>query len=284
MIKALRYILLISIINPVWAQSPWLQEKNTLLTQISFNVIPEYHQLYLNSGKTYTTERNLKDNTLQAWIGYGFSEKTGFQLILPIKYLNAGDLVEKDTQTAQTTSGSLQAFGNIALIWKQKLLHQSWLLTSHLIAELPTAKYQDDSGLRSGYDAGSISAALSTGRGFGLIYLYAYLGIGYRSNDYSGFYTGGFEVGYQFARSISVATVINVLQSLQNGTRQDPVNNILTGLYVDNQEYIAWGLKVFGPIIPDKFGYSAAMFGAVNGNFVAKSPALNLGVYYIFSH
>jgi hypothetical protein len=91
------------------------------------------------------------------------------------------------------------------------------------------------------------------------------------------------EAGYQVSRSISVAGVINILQSLQNGTRQDPLSNLRTGLYVNDQEFIAWGLKVFGPIIPDKFGYSAALFGAVGGNFVAKSPSLNLGLYYIFS-
>jgi hypothetical protein len=283
MTKRLRPFLLIVMMNSVFAQSPWLQEKKSLLSQISFNIIPEYHQIYLNSGKTYTTERNLKDNTLQAWLEYGLSDYTTFQLILPLKFLSAGSLVEEDFQTPQTTSGSLQAFGNISFIWKQKLVQQTWILTSHIIAEFPTADYQDQSGLRSGYDAWGFSAALSTGRGFGHTYFYTYLGIGTRSNDYSGFFTGGVEAGYQVSRSISVAGVINILQSLQNGTRQDPLSNLRTGLYVNDQEFIAWGLKVFGPIIPDKFGYSAALFGAFSGNFVAKSPSLNLGLYYIFS-
>jgi hypothetical protein len=270
-------------VNSVFAQSPWLHEKKTLLTQISFNIIPEYNQLYLNSGETYTTERNLKDNTLQAWLEYGLSDYTAFQVILPLKFLTAGSLVENDFQTPQTRAGSLQAFGNFSLIWKQKLVQQTWIVTSHLLVEFPTADYQGESGLRSGYDAWALFAALSTGRGFGRTYIYAHLGVGTRTNEYSSFFTGGVEAGYQVSRSISVAGVINILQSLQNGTRQDPLNNLLTGLYVNDQEFIAWGLKVFGPIIPDKFGYSAALFGAVGGNFVAKSPSLNLGLYYIFS-
>jgi hypothetical protein len=269
--------------NSLWAQSPWIQKKSTLLTQISLNTIRNYNQLYLNSGDTYSTERDLTDNTLQAWLDYGISDYTSLQLILPLKFLNAGELVESNIQTpAMTTSGSLNAIGNMVLTWKQKLFQQSWLLTSHINIEFPTAEYQDDTGLRSGYDAWAFSAVLSAGRGFGKTYFYAHLGIGTRSNDYSTFYTGGFEWGYHIAKPIWVAAVINALQSFENGTRQDPVNNLLTGLYVNDQEFISWGIKIFGSIIPDKFGYSVALFGAFNGNFVAKSPSFNLGMYYNF--
>jgi len=270
-------------INYVCAQSPWLQDKRALLTQISFNIIPEYHQLFLNSGKTYDTERNIKDNTLQGWFDYGISDHTAMQMILPIKFMNAGQLVESHTTTPHTSSGSLQAFGNISLIWKQKLLHQAWILTNNLIMEFPTAHYQDDSGLRSGYDAWSISAALSTGRGFGRAYFYTHLGIGARSNNYSSFFTGGFEGGYQLSQHFWVAGVVSILQSFLNGSRQDPVNNLLTGLYVNNQEFIAGGLKLFGSIIPEKLGYSLSVFTAASGNFVAKSAPVNLAVFYIFS-
>jgi len=276
-------ILLMLVINSLFAQSPWIQQKKTLLTQISFNTIPKYHQLFLSSGGTYNTERNLIDNTLQGWFEYGVSDHTALQLILPFKFMNAGELIDTESQTSQTSSGSLQALGNITFIWKQKLLQQDWILTSNLIVELPAAEYQDDTGLRSGYDAWSLSAALSTGRGFGNAYFYAHLGIGGRSNDYSGFITGGFEGGYQITQNFWVAGVVSVLQSFMNGTRQDPVNNLLTGLYVNNQEFIAGGVKLFGSIIPDKFGYSLSVYSAVSGNFVAKSTPINLGLYYIFA-
>jgi hypothetical protein len=270
-------------INPLSAQSPWLQQKQTLLTQLSLNVIPNYDQLFINSGEKYNTERILSDYTMQGWFEYGVSEHMALQLILPVKFLNAGDLIASETATAQTSSGSIKAFGNIAIIWKQKLLQQAWILTSHLIMELPTASYQDESGLRSGYDASAISGALSTGRGFGRGYFYAHLGIGVRSNKYSGFATGGLEGGYQLSEIFWVAGVVNILQSFMNGTRQDPVNNLRTGLYVNDQEFFAWGLKLFGSIIPEKFGYSLAVFSAASGNFVAKSAPFNFGLYYVFS-
>jgi hypothetical protein len=283
--KILQAFLLLSLINCLWAQSPWIQKKSTLLTQLSLNTIRSYNQLYLNSGDTRSTERSLTDNTFQAWFEYGLTDYNSFQLVLPIKFLDAGDLVNPNIGTpAKTSSGSLNAFGNMVFTWKKNLVKQTWLLTSNLNIEFPTAMYDDNTGLRSGYDAWVFSAALSAGRGFGKTYIYGHLGIGTRSNDYSTFYSGGLEWGYHIVKPIWVAGVLNILQSFENGTRQDPVNNLLTGLYVNDQEYIAWGLKIFGPIIPDKFGYSLALFGAFNGNFVAKAPSLNLGIYYIFSH
>jgi len=51
----------------------------------------------------------------------------------------------------------------------------------------------------------------------------------------------------QIANPLWIAGVINLLQSFQNGSRQDPINNLRTGLYVNDQEFIAWGLKIFVP-------------------------------------
>jgi hypothetical protein len=285
MIMKLTNVLIFSLalMNFLWAQSPWLQKKGSLLTQVSVNSIQNYSELYLSSGETFTTERNLTDNTVQAWIEYGLFENTLLKLVVPAKFLKAGDLSQSENQAPLTTSGSLNAFGNVTFSWKQKWAHQTWLFTSHLNIELPTAQYDDKSGLRSGYDAWAFSAVLSAGRGFGPTYVYAHLGIGDRTNEYSNFYTGGFEWGYHILKSVWIAGVLNVFQSFENGDRIDPDNNILTGLYLNDQKFVAWGIKVFGQITDENFGYSAALFGAFNGNFVAKSPSINLGLYYRFS-
>jgi hypothetical protein len=282
--RILKIFLIITITNSLWAQSPWLQKKKSLLTQLSYNTIGNYNQLYLSSGETFSTERNLTDNTIQAWFEYGLLDNTSFNLIIPIKLLKAADLVETNGQSqAKTANGSLNALGNAALSWKQNLIKESWLLSSTVNLEFPTATYEEETGLRSGYDAWAVSATLSSGRGFGSAYFYAHLGLGTRTNDYSSFYTGGLEGGYHISDPLWIAGVINVLQSFKDGNRQDPENNLLTGLYVNDQEFISWGLKLFGSIIPDKLGYSAALFGAFSGNFVAKSPSLNLGFHYIFN-
>jgi hypothetical protein len=275
--------LILSISTSGFAQSPWPQPEKKLLTQLSFNIIPTYNELYVNQAESYVTERKLQDMTLQGWFEYGLSSKTAFLMILPIKILEAGELSADQGTTPFTSVGSLRAFSNIRFAWKQKWFGQAWIVSSILQLELPTTQYKDESGLRSGYDAWGGSFSLSTGRGFGNAYMFGFLGVGTRSNDYSDYITGGLEVGYRLFSQLWLAGVFDLLQSLQNGSREDPLNNQLTGLYLNDQEYLAWGLKIFGEIIPEQLGYSAALFGAFSGNFVAKSPTLNLGLFYRFS-
>lgn len=267
----------------VQAQSPWTQPAKELYMQLSVSIIPEYNELYINKGDPIGTERQLQDLILQGWFEYGLAESSSILLIIPFKSLDAGELADTDNTNPQTVTGSLQSLGNVRLSFKQIWSQQTWIFTSHLSVDLPTAQYKDDTGLRSGYDALSAAIDLSAGRGFGNGYFYGYLGAGYRTNNYSSFITGGLEGGYQLADYLWVAGVIDILQSMQNGSREDPLNNLLTGFYVNNQEYLAWGVKAFGHIIPEKLGCSAAIYGAFSGNFVAKSPAINLGLFYIFS-
>ena len=67
--------------------------------------------------------------------------------------------------------------------------------------------------------------------------------------------------------------------SLNNGNYEVPLENALTALYVNNQEYTAFGLKAIGKITLD-FGFIAGFGGAFSGTHVAKKAAINLGLYY----
>jgi hypothetical protein len=106
------------------------------------------------------------------------------------------------------------------------------------------------------------------------------MGTTLRSNGYSHQYNLGIEGGYALNDMIWLGMVVDVLQSMHNGDREDPANNFITGLYLNNQEYIAWGMKLFTEQVISGFGFSAALFGAFAGNYVARAPALNVGIYY----
>ena len=60
-----------------------------------------------------------------------------------------------------------------------------------------------------------------------------------------------------------------------------PAENQLTGLYVNNQEYGAFGLKAIGEF-SNNSGITAGYGGAFSGNNVAKQAALTFGVYHKF--
>lgn len=74
-------------------------------------------------------------------------------------------------------------------------------------------------------------------------------------------------------------TFLDFVISLNNGDFHTPIQNTLTALYVNDQEYTAFGLKAIIEI-SSQFGLIAGFGGAFSGNNVAKEAALNIGLYY----
>ena len=69
-------------------------------------------------------------------------------------------------------------------------------------------------------------------------------------------------------------------QSLNNGDITFPVNNESNNLYVNDQEFIAYGLK--SSVQFSKFGISASFASALSGNNVPKQAAISLGIFTTF--
>jgi hypothetical protein len=271
--------LIIPIIS-VHAQSPWTQVDKGFYGQLSLNMVSGYNELYVTGGNKIATERKIDDLTLQGWLEWGLSESSTILLSLPLKILNAGELNIAGQADQLTQSGSMMALGNIRLGWKQAISTGAYISAWQLWMETPSGKYDDKTGLRSGYDAWTLIPSFSLGTSGSDWYSYGSFAYGLRSNNYSHFLQFNAEVGYHMMPALSIAFYIDWLNSMQNGGWEDPVNNLLTGLYVNDQEYFAFGIKVYGKIISNRLGLSLGLAGAFSGNFVPRVPAFNLALYY----
>lgn len=274
--KKLSILLLYFLSVAVFAQSPWTQKKQATYVQVSFTTIPSYSTLFGNP--EYQTEREITDNTLQVYSEYGISNKTTLITTIPLKMVSSGDL-SNPSLFPSTNKESQTSLGNIQFGIKHNFYQKKWLLSGQLLVEANTSNYDDDSGLRSGYDAWTFTPTLSLGRGFSSWYIQAFGGIDLRTNSYSSNLKLGGEIGYKAFEGLWVAGFLDGLASLQNGKRIDPENNKRTGLYVNNQSYAAFGMKLIGEFSSD-FGINAGFGGAFDGRNVAKSPALSLGLFY----
>ncbi|CAM1357773.1 transporter [Tenacibaculum xiamenense] len=272
--KNVKIIIALLFTGTLFAQSPWTKKKNEAYLQLSFSSISNYTELFGNPD--YGTDREITDNTLQLYAEYGVSDKTTLFANVPFKMVKSGN---PTLDVAIIPEGSESSLGNIQLGVKHNFYNKKWLISGQVGVEANTGSYNAATGLRTGYDAWTITPLVLVGRGFNNWYIQAFTGVDIRTNDYSSAYKLGGELGYKAIDWLWVAGFLDGVASFQNGETVIPTSNALTGLYVNNQSYAAFGLKLIGEI-NDKFGANAGIGGAFGGRNVAKKPAFSLGLYY----
>lgn len=271
-------ILLFSI--SAFSQSPWTQKKGKAYTQLSFTSIANYNTLF--GDPDYNTEREITDRTLQFFGEYGLTDKTSLLVNIPFKMIETGDLTSPSiTAIPLTSSATENTLGNIEIGLKHNFYNKKWVLSGQFSIEANTSSYDASSGIRTGYDAWSFSPLFLAGRGFGKTYIQGFVGANIRTNDYSSNFRIGGEVGRKLGKRIWLIGFVDVSKSLENGDILLPAENRLTGLYVNDQEFGAFGLKAIGEF-SNNFGLTAGYGGAFFGNNVAKQAALTFGLYHKF--
>ena len=279
--KALSLILLLFVSSLVAAQSPWIPKQNEGYLQLGLTNISSYQSIYVGGTGDYRLNREVSDITLQLYGEYGIANKLGLMVSVPFKMLATGDLVAGPTNPALTNQqGDFTTPGNISLALKRNFIDGGFLLSGQLEAELPTGSLDVLTGLRSGVDALTLRPTLTLGKGSSKWYGYCAVGSSIRSNYYSSDIKIAAEAGMKQFDRLWVVLVLDVVHSFENGsaTGEQPIQQA-AGLYLNNQEYFAFGLKgIFE--VNEKLGINGAMYGAASGNLVAKAPSINFGVYY----
>ncbi|MBC8755389.1 hypothetical protein H2O64_11930 [Kordia sp. YSTF-M3] len=259
-----------------FSQSPWTQEKGKFYTQLSFSTISNYDEVF--GDPEYQTDREITDNTLQFYGEYGLSSKTTLLLNLPIKFIKTGDAVNG---TAFITEDSKSAFGNISLGVKHQFYNKKWIISGQLNLEANTGSFEAASGIRTGQDAWTFTPTINIGRSFDKFYVQAFTGIDLKTNNYSNNFKIGGEIGTKVHSKIWLVGFVDIVSSFNDGDVNLPLSNLGTALYVNNQEYGAFGLKAIGEL-NSAFGGILSFGGAFSGNNVAKQAAISVGVYHKF--
>lgn len=271
-------ILVLSVSN-IYGQSPWTQKKGKAYTQLSFTSISGYSSLY--GDPDYNTERKITDNTLQLFAEYGLTDKTSLILNLPFKMVKAGDLTNDANLVPFSRSGSESSLGNIEVGIKHVFSQKKWIFSGQFNIEANTSSFYANSGLRTGYDAWSFTPLLLTGRSFGKTYVQGFIGANIRTNNYSSNFRIGGEVGTKAFKNIWLIGFVDISSSFKNGDVSLPVSNLVNGLYVNDQEFGAMGIKAIGEI-SSNFGVNVGFGSAFSGNNVPKRAAITFGLYRKF--
>lgn len=272
--------LALSISSGAHAQSAWTQPEGEVFLQASLTNIGPYDTLYRRSGPDLVTGREITETSLELYGEYGLSDAWTLVGNLPLRSVDAGDLVSGATlQPVTIEEGSLSALGNVLVGLRRSFSNGDTAIAGQLDLELPTGSTDAATGLATGLDAFTFRPWVSVGRGFGKTYAQAHLGLSLRTDSYSHDWRLGGEVGYQFTERLLIAGTLDLVDSFQNGSVSLDPRRLETGLFVDQQEYLSPGIKglwQFG----EHFGLSASLRGAITGNNVPKAPFLMIGLTY----
>ncbi|WP_303318862.1 hypothetical protein Q4Q34_05255 [Flavivirga abyssicola] len=274
-------ILLLFICVSGFSQSPWTQEKGKFYTQLSYTTIPNYDTFF--GDPDYTIAGKISDNTIQLYGEYGFSDNTTLIINLPLKLISINDFKNPLINCTGDCSEDFNesALGNLEIGIKYNFHKKDWVLSGQFSIEANTGSYDITSGIRTGYNAFTFTPLFLAGKSFEKTYVQSFIGANIRTNDYSSNFKVGGEFGYKITKHIWLIGFVDIVKSLKDGNIVLPIENTYTGLYVNNQDYGAYGFKGIGEIT-DKFGLTAGFGGAFFGNNVAKQAALNVGVYHKF--
>ncbi|WP_299130021.1 hypothetical protein [uncultured Winogradskyella sp.] len=274
-------IIILCLSFSVFSQSPWTQDKGKFYTQLSYTTIPNYNEIF--GDPDYNTFGELSDNTIQLYGEYGLSDNTSLIVNLPLKQISLTNFQDPRIDCIGDCSQDFSetALGNIELGIRHNFYKKDWILSGQLSIEANTGLYFDNSGIRTGYDAYTFTPLFLAGRSFGKTYIQSFIGANIRTNDYSSNFKVGGEIGHKIIKRIWLIGFLDIVKTLKNGDIALPLQNSFTALYVNDQDYGAFGLKGIGEIT-DRFGINTSFGGAFFGSNVAKQVALNFGIYHRF--
>jgi len=218
---------------------------------------------------------------MQANVEYGLFDNLTLIGNLPFKYVaTSGEPMASNDFLDTLDAGTLARFGNarFGARWQVLRTKAGKVLALQVMAEANTSDVNQFIGLQTGFDAWSFEPVLAFGLPFDRSYVAGHAGMAVRSNNYSEEALFVVEAGYRVTKSFWLAGVADVRWNLRNG-EQDACNCAQTGLYVNNQASVSYGIKGWAPVVGG-FGITAGAYGAVYADRLAAAPTFNVGIYY----
>ncbi len=260
----------------------WTREKGHGYTQVGFSTIT-YNSLY--SGRIDNLDqipipREVVDQTIPIYGEYGITNKLTVSAEIPLKWVKNQDV---NSDFVNLSPGSINlvpekaeliGLGNIRLAGIYNIYKKgSWSATGKLRIDANTSR-TGESGLRTGFDAWTFAPYISAGHGRRLWFAAADAGVHFRTNNFSHQFYGQVYGGINFLKNIFLFMGgLEVQQDINGGGQDQPVFP-LTGLYVNNIEFVAWYFKLSAK--PYKNYRIWVATGRGFGNLVARAPSFSV--------
>jgi hypothetical protein len=257
-----------------FSQQAWTREKGKYFALAGVSYYGYNSMIIKDLDDFKPLDRSVSETSLYLYGEYGIIEGLTATVQLPVKFSSSTDA----TNTAIPT-GSLAALSNINIALTGRIWHKGGAVVSgKLRAGLPTASYDDITGLRSGFDATTIAPSLLAGIGTKHFFTSLEFGREFRNNLHNDRHAFGAQIGKWFANKKFIA-IINVegFVTIGDPSKYDNKLSETTGLFLADQSYVAPNLKLGYFFNPNTSLWLTAGGGLAGTNQIGASPGFSLG-------
>lgn len=275
------------------AGGPWTKKKGEGYIQFAAYTIPPINRLSINAYRTKFLNRSIFDATAEFYAEYGLTNRFTLYASLPLKVVGSGEQVAAVSPQQLRNrafgppgevldAGTLVDLGNARFGGKYNFLSKRIHLSAHALVSAPTAiqAYNPATALRTAYPCWGVQPSLSIGYGKEKMYTYLESGMNFRTDNYSHQWVANFEIGWRIGKRVYFAIALDAILCLPGGVDvPNSTEEVQTGLYVNNQNFVAFTLKTIIPV-SDYVGINVSLSGGLWANNVQQGPNIGIGVYY----
>ncbi|MEE9430960.1 MAG: hypothetical protein V3V16_07975 [Melioribacteraceae bacterium] len=247
--KSILFVIILSFGFNLNAQQAWTQKKGEGYFQIGSSFL-SYSELHNLTSDAIELPRPITELIISSYLEYGISDNLTASFILPFHIVSSGNLVS-DWSSFSPEQGDLSALGNMNLGLTYKVSQiNNIVVSSKLAIGINSSKYEQSTGLRTGYDAYTISSSILAGLGTSTYFASAETGINFLTDGYLHRFIFNAQIGKHFLQSKKLLFIFSVLTSTALGSSSaDDIlkldgNSRFTGLYVNEESYYAINLKL----------------------------------------
>ncbi len=264
-------ICLYFIVNAV-GQQAWTKDKGKYYAQVGTSIL--YYNSYINSEtkSVLPLNRSFVDMSFSLYGEYGLTDFLTLSGQVPFKY-SAGF----DGKNNDVVDGSIAGFSNINLGLTARLFQKDGVvLSTKFKTALPISKYDNSTGLRTGFDATSYTPSLLFGVGAAAFFTSAEVGREFRNNGYTNRNFVAWQIGKFFDEKKYIFILgLEYLKSLGVSTHDDGKSKY-TALYLSTQSYFSPTIKFGYNLKPHNTLWISAGFGLPGTDDIPASPGISI--------
>lgn len=250
------------------------EQKNKLFLRLSSSLIT-YDDLLLRGTETRPLNQKLSDLTFRLYAEYRVSDRIALNVVTPLTIFK---VYEAENGVNALRPGYFSGPGNIEAGIRNKLwIRESAVVTGFFTVIMPTGFKDNSRGLQTGYEVFTFNPGLIYAKSWPRTLAYLSTELNLRDKALSSDFGLQGEVAYELFPNFWMGASANLIRSFYNTESLPTSRQQLTGTYVNNQEFLAGGVKAFYEIKP-KATVELSTMKVFWGNMIAKDPSVNLGI------